>query len=147
MVLLSLDCWLKYKKRSKSIIIVDFDTVIADIRHITRRGGIYIQNHPDKSMDDYLDAHLGEQQPISAGIKKVWDLQSKHYRIVFKTNRSELFRVRTSAFLNSCGLCGELHMDIANKSIDTELLVHRLNNQGFKVVGILSENIRGVKAL
>ena len=125
------------------MILVDFDTVISDISTIIKRGQIYIQNNPDKLIRDYIAAHINEQEPISEGIKKVWELQKKCYKIVFITSRSEGLRFETAQFLNKWGLEGELYMhDLGSFGVEEKSwLIALIEDKGFKVVGLLDSSV------
>lgn len=138
-IVYSIICLFMYLHRRKQVIVVDFDSVISDIATIMKRGEIYVKNNPHVDVEDYLYAHINEQIPICGGIKKVWDLQAKFYKIVFTTQRTERLRIPTAKMLNDWGLIGELHMsDSANG--DKELLIKSLESRGFIIEGIIDWN-------
>lgn len=132
-------CWWLYKRRTKEVIIVDFDSVIADSSVVLKRAEVYLQNKPEMSVEDYVAVHINEQKPIESGIKRVWDLQQKSYKIVFLTNLKEYLRPQVATFLNKWDLRGELYMhELDNVGVAEKILLvqmHRLKK--FKVIGLL----------
>jgi len=131
-------CWWLYNRRTKEVIIVDFDSVIADTSLVLKRAEMYLQNKPDKNIEDYISAHINEQKPIEGGIKRVWDLQQKSYKIVFITNLKEYLRPQVATFLNKWGLKGELYMhefgDVG--AVEKIWLVQMYRAKKYKVVGL-----------
>lgn len=132
-------CLRMYRNRSNEVIIVDFDSAIADMNVILKRAKLYEQNNPNNKIDDYISAHINEQQPIESGIKRVWDFQQKKYKIVFITNRKESLRLETANFLNKWGLSGELYMqDFGDIGVVEKIwLIQMYREKKFKVVGLL----------
>lgn len=132
-------CWWLYKRRTKEVIIVDFDTVIADTNLILKRAEMYVQNKPDKTIEDYISAHINEQVPIEGGIKRVWDFQQKSYKIVFITNLKEYLRLPVADFLNKWGLKGELYMhEMGDVGVIEKIwLVQMYRAKKYKVSGLL----------
>ena len=144
-------CLSMYRKRTKSVILVDFDSTLSDVSAIVNRGNIYTKNHPNKDINDYITAHISEQEPIPKGISKVWVLQRQCYKIVFISGYSENCRLDIARFLNKWGLVGELHMDSfpvhgVSRVADKLWTISQLEKSGLKVVGIIdnSQDVNGI---
>jgi len=110
-ILYSVASFVMYKKRASSVVVIDFDSILVDIEPIIKRGEIYVKNHPDKSMGDYIGAHISEQEVKPNGMQFVLSLQHKYYKLVFVSIRHESLRVETAKVLNEWGLSGELYMN------------------------------------
>lgn len=107
----SLICWIIYKYRSNSIVIIDFDSVLVDIEHIKKRAEIYVKNNPNKNIGEYIGAHISEQAVKPIGVLEALKYQEQHYKIVFVSSRHESLRLETTKILNEWGLKGILYMN------------------------------------
>lgn len=141
-ILYSVASFVMYKNRAASVILVDFDSVLVDIEPIVNRGRIYVKNHPDKSINEYIGAHISEQEIKPEGMQKVLDLQSKYYKLVFVSVRHESLRLETAKILNEWGLSGELYMNDGQQGwqLKCELIQKLLVIKQQKVVGILDKS-------
>lgn len=148
-ILYSVASFVMYKNRASSVIVVDFDSVLVDIEPIIKRGEIYVKNHPDKSIGDYIGAHISEQEVKPEGMQLVLSLQHKYYKLIFVSIRHESLRFETAKILNEWGVNGELYMNDGFErgwQLKCEL-IHMKLNKGHRIVGILDrssdlENIR-----
>lgn len=141
-ILYSVASFILYKNRAASVVIVDFDSVLVDIEPIINRGRIYVKNHPDKSINEYIGAHISEQEVKPSGMQSVLDLQSKYYKLVFVSIRHESLRLETAKILNEWGLEGELYMNDGRQGwqLKCELMQKLLVIKQQKVVGILDRS-------
>ena len=128
-------CSLLYNYRKNQVIIVDLDSVISNIDIIKKRAKIYIENNPNKDINDYIYEHINEQVPVPDGIKKVWDLQNKFYKIIFVSERDENLRIPTAKFLNDWNLIGELYM--FGSLGDKYAIIPFLQQKGFRINGVI----------
>ena len=128
-----------YERRKNSIIIVDLDSVLVDISHIAKRGEIYIKNHPDRDIGEYLGSHISEQEIKPCGLRQVLKLQDEYYKLVFMSIRDESLRAETADILNQWGLVGELYMN-TGYSYGWQLkcdLITTLLNKKERIVGVV----------
>lgn len=107
----SIVSWIMYKKRSETFVIIDFDSVIVDIEHIIKRAKIYVENNPDKTIGEYVGAHISEQIIKPNGILEALKYQQACYKLVFMSARHENLRVDTAKILNEWNLHGVLFMN------------------------------------
>lgn len=141
-ILYAVMSFILYKNRAASVVLVDFDSVLVDIEPIVKRGAIYVKNHPDKSINEYIGAHISEQEVKPSGMQMVLGLQDKYYKLVFVSIRHESLRFETAKILNEWGLSGELYMNDGQQSwqLKCELMQKLLVIKQQKVVGILDKS-------
>ena len=96
--------------RKNSVVLVDFDSVLVNIDPILERGKIFVENRPDTEIEDYIAAHITEQEVIPRGILKAREIQQLGYKVVYMSSRPEYLRPQTAEILNDWGLRGELFM-------------------------------------
>ena len=141
-ILYSVMSFILYKNRAASVILVDFDSVLVDIEPIIKRGAIYVKNHPDKSISDYIGAHISEQEVKPDGMQSVLGLQNKYYKLVFVSIRHESLRLETAKILNEWGLIGELYMNAGyNRGWQLKCeLIQKLLLKSQYVIGIVDRS-------
>lgn len=141
-ILYSVMSFIMYKDRASSVILIDFDSVLVDIEPIVNRGKIYVKNHPDKSISEYIGAHISEQEVKPDGMQMALSLQNKYYKLVFVSVRHESLRLETAKILNEWGLSGELYMNDGQQGwqLKCELMQKLLVINQQKVVGILDRS-------
>ena len=132
--------YILYKNRNSSIVLVNFDTVIVNMEHLSKRADIYVKNNPLKSKGEYIGAHITEQELNPAGIKSILELQKNFYRIVFVTWRDESLRPETAKILNDWGFKGELYMNFNDILSERDRLADMISHkkaQNLKIVDFI----------
>lgn len=128
-------------KRKKEIILVDMGLMF-DILPIIKRGVIWVENNKDKTLNDYLQAHLSEAMPFAETITKVIKYQQEGYTLVFYTEMPNCLRVQLAKHLNNWKLVGELYLnfndDFGDAAQFREICIREVSRKkDMKIVGIV----------
>lgn len=129
-------------KRNKEIILVNIDTMF-DTLPIIKRGIMWVENNKDKTLNNYLQAHLSEAIPHPETMIKVIKYQQEGYTLVFYTEMPNSLRIPLAKHLNDWKLVGNLYLNFNNEFGDpvqfrklciSELLDHHKKS---KIVGVI----------